>query len=61
VGAVVGHLRAGLKGGGVDADARRDAIRAVAESSAVWAAARDGTVADVRDAAERVVADALDA
>jgi precorrin-2 dehydrogenase/sirohydrochlorin ferrochelatase len=58
---VVGELRTALKERGVDTTRRRAAIRTVAESDAVWTAAREtGTEAAVRDAAERVLADALD-
>jgi precorrin-2 dehydrogenase/sirohydrochlorin ferrochelatase len=56
---VVGELRAELKGRGVDPDRRRAAIRAVAESEAVWTAAREGGDEAAREAAERVLADAL--
>ena len=60
VATVVGELRTELKAEGVDPNARRDAVRAVAESPAVWAAARTGdagTETAVRDAADRVLAD----
>ncbi|MFB6255211.1 MAG: bifunctional precorrin-2 dehydrogenase/sirohydrochlorin ferrochelatase [Haloplanus sp.] len=61
VATVVGELRSELKGREVDPERRRAAIRAVAESAAVWTAARDvGTETAVRDAADRVVVDALD-
>jgi precorrin-2 dehydrogenase/sirohydrochlorin ferrochelatase len=59
VATVVGELREELKGRGVDPDRRRAAIRAVADSEAVWAAAREGGGEAVREAAERALADAL--
>ncbi|AXG05493.1 bifunctional precorrin-2 dehydrogenase/sirohydrochlorin ferrochelatase [Haloplanus rubicundus] len=59
VATVVGELRAALKHRGVEPDRRRAAIRAVAESEAVWTAAREGDGEAVRGAAERVLADAL--
>jgi precorrin-2 dehydrogenase/sirohydrochlorin ferrochelatase len=60
VATVVGELRDELKRRGVDPERRRAAIRAVAESPAVWTAARDvGTETAVRDAAEGVLADTL--
>jgi precorrin-2 dehydrogenase/sirohydrochlorin ferrochelatase len=61
VATVVGGLRGELKGRGVDPERRRAAIRAVAESEAVWAVARqDGDREATREAAERVLADALE-
>jgi len=59
VATVVGDLRTELQERDVPPDARRAAIRAVPESSAVWAAARDGE-AEVRAVAERVVEAALE-
>ena len=60
VATVVGELRDELKGRDVDPERRRAAIRAVAESEAVWAVARDrGTETAVRDAADRVLTEAL--
>jgi precorrin-2 dehydrogenase/sirohydrochlorin ferrochelatase len=63
VASVVGDLRAELKERGVDPARRRDAIRAVAAASGVWAAAREageGEERAVREAAERVLAGELD-
>jgi len=61
VATVVGELRGELKTRGVDPERRRAAIRAVADSTAVWTAARDmGTETAVRDAAEGVLAAELD-
>ena len=59
VATVVGELREELKERDVDPDRRRVAIRAVAESEAVWTAAREGGDEAVREAAERVLSDAL--
>ena len=60
VATVVGELREELKGRDVDPDRRRAAIRAVAESEAVWAVARaNGSRDAVREAADGVLADAL--
>jgi precorrin-2 dehydrogenase/sirohydrochlorin ferrochelatase len=59
VATVVGELREELKGRAVDPNRRRAAIRAVAESEAVWSVAREGDDEAVREAAERVLADAL--
>ena len=61
VATVVGELRTELNERGVDPARRRDAIRAVAEADAVWTAAREtGEESSVREAAERVLAAALD-
>lgn len=61
VATVVGGLRDELKRRGVDPERRRAAIRAVAESEVVWAVAReDGDREATREAAERVLADALE-
>ena len=61
VATVVGELRAELKARGVDPGRRRDAVRAVAASEAVWSVAREGDdESAVRDAAERVLSTALD-
>ena len=57
---VVSEIRADLKGRDLDPSTRRDAARTVADSSAVWAAARAGEERRVREEAERVVAAALD-
>jgi precorrin-2 dehydrogenase/sirohydrochlorin ferrochelatase len=59
VATVVGELREELKRRAVDPNRRRAAIRAVAESEAVWSVAREGDDEAVREAAERVLADAL--
>jgi len=59
VATVVGERRAALKERSVDPDRRRAAIRAVAASEAVWTAAREGDGEAVREAAERMLADAL--
>jgi precorrin-2 dehydrogenase/sirohydrochlorin ferrochelatase len=61
VATVVGELRDELKRRGVDPERRRAAIRAVAESEVVWTVAReDGDREATREAAERVLADALE-
>jgi precorrin-2 dehydrogenase/sirohydrochlorin ferrochelatase len=61
VAAVVADLRAALAERVDDPAARRDAVRAVAESTAVWTAARGtGTEASVRSAERTVLAAALD-
>lgn len=61
VATVVGGLRDELKRRGADPERRRAAIRAVAESEAVWAVARDdGDREATREAAERVLADTLE-
>jgi precorrin-2 dehydrogenase/sirohydrochlorin ferrochelatase len=57
----IGDLRAELKRRGIDPARRRAAIRAVASSPDVWAAARGaGTERSVGEVAERVLADELD-
>ncbi|MFB6101634.1 MAG: bifunctional precorrin-2 dehydrogenase/sirohydrochlorin ferrochelatase [Haloplanus sp.] len=61
VATVVGDLRTELKARPVGTERRRDAIRAIADSPAVWAAAREaGTEASVRDAADEVLSSVLD-
>ena len=58
VATVVADLRTELRS--TEPDARRAAVRAVAESAAVWEAAREGEESEVRAAAERVVEATLD-
>jgi len=60
VATVVGDLRTELKARDVDAAERRAAVRAVAESDAVWTVARGGSADRVREVAERVLDEALD-
>lgn len=60
VATVVADLRAELKERPVEPARRREAVRAVAESDEVWATARESGESEVREAADRVVADALD-
>ncbi|MFC3477224.1 precorrin-2 dehydrogenase/sirohydrochlorin ferrochelatase family protein [Halobacterium litoreum] len=55
---LTGDLRADLKAAGVAADRRRDAVRAVVRSNAVWKALRTGS-SNPRKTAEGVVSDAL--
>jgi precorrin-2 dehydrogenase/sirohydrochlorin ferrochelatase len=61
VATVVADLRAALKARPIDPERRREAVRAVAGSDAVWAVAREtDDERRVREVADRVVADALD-
>jgi precorrin-2 dehydrogenase/sirohydrochlorin ferrochelatase len=61
VATVVSELRDELKGREIEPDARRDAVRAVANEPAVWSAAREGDSEErVREVATRAVDGVLD-
>jgi precorrin-2 dehydrogenase/sirohydrochlorin ferrochelatase len=60
VATVVSDLRGALKERETESSVRRDAVRTVATDPDVWAGARDGDEERVREAANRVVATALD-